>query len=304
MFTLNPSAVHFDEVAHSYSLGDKQLSGITSIIHRYIFPDLYNGVSQEVLLKAAERGTRIHNLVQMYQAGLLTQEDTAEIQPLLDACNGLQFTASEYLVSDNESVASAIDIVAEQDGKIYLCDIKTTSVLNIEYLIWQLSIYALLFELQNPTLAVAGLKAIHFRDGKCQVVDIERTEYAVDLLRAFKEGAETFDNPLHQLPEDMADLLNEYVAVDFQLKEIEQTTKPLEERKKAITEALAKSLTDKGLNKLESDRAKITVGKDSERQSFDLKAFQKSVIYTEHQKLYDDFIKTTTVKGRVTITLK
>ena len=304
MTNFKQSPVLFNEEQHTYTLGELSLSGITSIIHRYIFPDMYAAVSQAVLDKAAERGSRIHKNIELLQAGVIEPNDVEEIRPFVDATKDIHFVASEYLVSDNQSVASSIDLIGEDDNGIVLYDIKTTSVLNMEYLQWQLSIYAYLFEGQNEGLQVAALNAIHIRGNKCQIVPITRlpNEYVVALLDAYRNDADTFINPLHTIPDVFANLLQEYANVELALVEINATAKPLEERKKELQENIANALQSKGLQKLETDTAKITVGKDTERESFDLKAFRASDLFNAEQ--FGGFIKTTKVKGRVTITLK
>lgn len=56
------SQVVFNPDEHTYMLGDKELSGITSVISRQLFPDKYRDVPEYVLRKAAERGTMIHKI--------------------------------------------------------------------------------------------------------------------------------------------------------------------------------------------------------------------------------------------------
>ena len=86
---LNESPVLFNEVEHTYTYEGKTLSGITSIIHKLIFPDLYSGVSQSTLAQAAERGTRMHNFVQLYVSDMLNEEDKAELLPFIEATKGI-----------------------------------------------------------------------------------------------------------------------------------------------------------------------------------------------------------------------
>lgn len=309
MKELIPSAVLFDEEQHTYTLGEKELSGITSIIKRYVFPDMYKNVSEAVLNKAAERGTRIHHLVQLWTMGILSDDDIQELQPFLDAyyASGLDAYEAEYLVSDNESVASSIDLVCiDKDENIVLCDIKTTSVLHTEYLQWQLSIYAYLFEKQNQGMQVHSLSAIHIRDGKCNFVEVQRLpdEYVVALLDAYKSRLETFDNPLRAIPEGLDAMLEAYAENEYTLAEIEAISASYEQRKKELQESIAAALKEKGLSKIETPAAKVTIGNDSERKSFDLKLFQESDLYKGSPDIYGTFIKTSTVKGRVTITPK
>ena len=303
---LNQSPVLFNEVEHTYTYEGKTLSGITSIIHKFIFPDLYSGVSQSTLSQAAERGTRLHNFVQLYVSDMLNEDDKKELQPFIDATKGIGWIASEYLVSDLQTVASSIDLVGNESGNLCLYDLKTTAVLNTEYLRWQLSVYKYLFEKQNCDRHVVGLRAIHFRDGKCAVVNIEPlpTEYVEALLAAYTNGDETFDNPLHHIPDDLNDLLQAYAANEAALAEIDEVRKPLEERKKNLQEAVISSLQSHNLSQIENDTAKVTIGKDSERKTFDLKSFMSSDIYKQAADTYAPFVKTTTTKGRLTITLR
>lgn len=309
MNELIQSAVVFNEEQHTYTLGDKQLSGITSIIKSLLFPDMYANVSQAVLNKAAERGTRIHNLIQLWTMGILSNEDIAELQPFLDAFHAAELDGweSEYLVSDNESVASSIDLVClDKDGNIILCDIKTTSVLHIEYLRWQLSIYAYLFERQNPELKVHGLKAIHICKGKCDIVDIERLNdnQVDDLLTAYRNGATTFANPLHAIPAELDKLLEAYAENDEFLSYIKMVNDQYDKRKKELQAAIGDVLKKQNMSTIETPIAKVTIGKDSVTPKFDYKSFVESDLYKQQPEAYEPFVKMTTTAGRITVTLR
>lgn len=63
---LAQSPVIFNEIDHTYFFGDTQLSGITGIISRYLFPDKYNNVPPYVLEKARLRGSEIHSQLEQY----------------------------------------------------------------------------------------------------------------------------------------------------------------------------------------------------------------------------------------------
>ena len=182
------SAVNFDEKTHTYTLNGKKLRGITGIIRQYICPDKYADVPQFVLDKAAERGTNVHKDCGLYLMGFAPAERSADLQAFIDVCSKIEFAAIEYLVSDNHNFASAIDLVGADD---FLYDIKTTAKLDIEYLQWQLSIYAWLYEAQTGR-KVNGLRAIYIRNGVCKIVDIERlpNEYVSSLLHAAADNAE------------------------------------------------------------------------------------------------------------------
>lgn len=57
---LKQSKVVFYPEDHTYFLKDHELSGITSVLERQLFPDTYAGVEEEILRQAAEYGTAVH----------------------------------------------------------------------------------------------------------------------------------------------------------------------------------------------------------------------------------------------------
>ena len=76
----------------------------------------------------------------------------------------------------NENYASCIDKVYRyDDNTFFLGDIKTTYKLNKEYVQWQLSIYAHLFEKEtNKGAKVSSIFAIWLRGTTHQIVELER----------------------------------------------------------------------------------------------------------------------------------
>lgn len=192
--------VVFDELNHTYTLGDKTLSGVTGLLGRQLFKSKYDGIPEEVMNKAAERGNLIHRQIEMYEAlggDTLASSELASYISLKDS-NGYKTIGSEYLVSNNETVASAIDVVYEKDGEVVLCDIKTTSKLDKEYLSWQLSIYKYLFLLGNPKLKVAGLVAVWLpkeQYGDPTLVEVEEIEQSLveDLIATDARGEQWVD---------------------------------------------------------------------------------------------------------------
>lgn len=172
---LSQSAVVFNEVAHTYRYLGSFLSGVTSLLHRTLFADKYNGISAEVLAKAAAYGHNIHEQIELVDT-LGVESQTPAVQAYLQMKADLNLTtlANEYLVSDEQYIASSIDVVFDD---LTLADVKTTSRLDMEYLSWQLSMYAYLFEMQNPGLKVPRLLAIWLpkpQYGKPNIVEVPR----------------------------------------------------------------------------------------------------------------------------------
>ena len=157
MIQLQDSGICFDAEAHRYFLNGVELQGITGLLRKHIFPNLYADIPQFVLDRAAERGTIIHESIELLDGGFAPAETTPELENYkhIKEENALTTVANEYIVTDNEHFASGIDLVlSDKEDNIILADIKTTSVLDKEYVMWQLSIYAYFLELQNPILKV------------------------------------------------------------------------------------------------------------------------------------------------------
>jgi hypothetical protein len=130
-YKLVKSGVVFDSEHHTYTLDGKQLSGITSLLDRQLFKDKYSGIPEDILRKAAERGTYIHQCCELADEGFPSDCKEAMNYLNLKSKYNLKIEESEYLVSDNEYYASCIDKVYRyDDNTFYLGDIKTTYKLN------------------------------------------------------------------------------------------------------------------------------------------------------------------------------
>ena len=298
MKELAKSKVQFDVNEHIYTNEQgKRLQGVTGVLKKYLFSDMYANVPDFVLNKAAERGSNVHAEIEAIISGFeptaLSQE--AENYKML----GINAIESEYLISDNDNIASSIDIV-DKDYNLY--DIKTTSVLQREYLRWQLSIYAYLFELQNPTLKVGKLFAIHLRDDKCEVIEIERIadEHIVALINAVANNDESFENPIQKtIPAEMEQQIQVIADLELYIAECEAGLKIYKERQDTIKQALLKAMQDNNIQKWETDNISVTRKAEYTRKSVDSKKLQ-----AEYPQAYENCLKETTVKESILFKMK
>ena len=60
---LTKSEVVFNQEAHTYHLGDKELKGVTGMLSAMLFKDKYAGISEDVLAKAAAYGSGVHEAI-------------------------------------------------------------------------------------------------------------------------------------------------------------------------------------------------------------------------------------------------
>lgn len=282
----------------------RYLSGITSLLSRQLFPDKYDGISQATLDAAAARGSAIHeecaDLATFGAAG--TYPETESFARLLTR-EGIEPLEAEYTVSDGEHYASKIDLI---DRSLNLYDLKTTSTLDTDYVSWQLSIYAHLFERQNPGLQVGRLAAIHLRGKRAKLVRVARksSEVISRLLSDDLAGRQYIPQPdAYLTPAGSAGAKNGVLAkltdVERSIVEIKTRLAQAEEQKKSLTEALYQEMDARGVYKLDSPTLSITRIADTTAETFDSKAFR-----ADHPELYGQYLRETSRKGYVKITLK
>lgn len=298
---LKKCPVEFDELAHTYTLDGKQLSGITGIIKDYLFPDMYKGVHERTLEAAAERGSTVHSQVQMIINGFPPARTDRSVEAFFDKMQGTEFIASEYLVSDLHHFASSIDII---DSHLNLYDIKTTSTLNREYLSWQLSIYAYLFELQNPTLKAGALYGCHLRDGKANVIQVERinSEIIADFLCAAADNL-PWANPLERIDDtllkDQATQLARLAEIEDYLADFKARAKAMEDEKAKLTEGLLDIMEQRNVKTYKTDRLTLTRVDAHTSPKFDSTTFKR-----DYPQMYERYVKESQVKRSLRIAIK
>lgn len=298
---LTKCPVEFDELAHTYTLDGKQLSGITGIIKDYLFSDMYKGVHERTLEAAAERGSSVHSQVQMIINGFPTARTDRSVEAFFDKMQGTEFIASEYLVSDLHHFASSIDII---DSRLNLYDIKTTDKLNREYLSWQLSIYAYLFELQNPTLKAGALYGCHLRDGKANVIQVERinSEIIADFLCAAADNL-PWANPLERIDDtllkDQATQLARLAEIEDYLADFKARAKAMEDEKAKLTEGLLDIMEQRNVKTYKTDRLTLTRIDAHTSPKFDSTTFKK-----DYPQMYERYVKESNVKRSLRIAIK
>ena len=231
--------IFFSKEAHIYLTDDgRELIGLTGLMQKHGLGADYSGIPEKVLDKAAAEGTAIHELLQKYDEGEAMLHE-ALVDEYREAIHhiGLKHVASEFLVSDGETVATFIDKVYATGNNMLvdLADVKTTEKVHKRALAWQLGCGKYLFERQNPGVKVRNTFCISINkktrrlNGLVPIEPVSEAE-VIALLEAERKGLIYIDdNALKDaslvIPdEELAVYVNNAVTVSelkAKIKEIE-----------------------------------------------------------------------------------
>lgn len=298
------SPVQFNEDGHTYTLNGNLLQGVTPII-AWLFPETYQGIPKSVLNQAAAYGSLIHKKCELADSMGIIDEDIVRDYMDVMQQNGLKVMLSEYLVSDERNIASCIDKVTEDFD---LCDLKTTSKVHIPNVTMQLSIYAWLFEMQNPGVKAGELYCIWLpkpQYGQADIIRLHRvsSDICSEIVQMYLCGAEPlqartilaqtgfeFERQKQEgdIPEVFSDLMDELIT-------IYEAKKQIEEREKAIKEIVLSQMQKDGADKWGNDLIQFTRKGEYERTSIDSAALKEKM-----PEVFENFKKVTKVAESIT----
>ena len=209
--------------------------------------------------------------------------------------HNLKPIAHEYLVTDSNKYASAIDLVFEnEDGTVDLADIKTTYKLDKDYVSWQLSIYAYLFELCNPGVKVNNLYGLWLRDDKSSYEKVYRHDKD-EVLRLLAD--DTDDNFLPDAPKMPADIVEMASQLEEYFTMLKRYEKQYKEQEKEFKTRLTKLMGEAGIYNISIGGLKISYVKGYTKSSID-----STRLKNEMPEIIDKYSKTTNVSPTIKIT--
>ena len=291
---LKKCGVEFNQEKHEYWLNGKQLQGITGVLERRLFPDKYKFVSKELMERAAERGTFIHEQIELADS-LGVKPDVTEVQNYLKLKEeyGLKILENEYTVSDLENYATNIDGVYDvEENVVDIADYKTTSKFDKESVSWQLSICAYFLEKDNPKVKVRKLFGIWLRGDIARLIEVERKP--VELVKALLL-ADKNDMPFtwsSEIPDSISIEEESIIALSQRKAEIEEE---LETIKAQIMERMAAD----GKKSIDTGKVLITLKAASTQMRFDSKK-----LMADNEELYNQYLKQTAVKESLTLKVR
>lgn len=179
-WTINGRVLEYIDESHTYLVDGIIVPSVTQLLHRK-FNKKYDGISAEVLNKAAIRGTRIHKDIEEY-CRLGKEPEYSETKDFIFVTkkNGLTVKENEIpIILDlgGETFAGRLDLILEAEGELAVADIKTTATLDKEYLAYQLNLYRL-GAIQSYGYDIKRLYGIHLKNGTRKAVPIPIKEAA------------------------------------------------------------------------------------------------------------------------------
>lgn len=187
--------VEFIEDEHIYLCDGIILPSITQIL-KIKFGNKYDGIPKEVLERASEKGNRVHKAIEEFEQYNFNDIGCTELRNYKFLKKHYKFECLNnevpiILFKDNKPVACGrLDLVLQEQGEVGLGDIKRTSVLDKEYLAYQLNLYRIAYQ-QCYDTEITFLRGVHLRDSVRKYITIPiNEEVAMSLLEEFLESRE------------------------------------------------------------------------------------------------------------------
>lgn len=193
--------VEYVEETHTYLIDGVIVPSVTQLL-KYKFPNKYKDIPEQILNDKAEYGTRVHRLIE-----IINDKETGDNMAVLATVKEFDYiiynSLKQYIgmcvkynikplsqeqIVYNELLAGRYDMTAEVKEELSLIDIKTTAVLDKEYLSWQLSIYNWLGKLKVKKLYCIWLPKKEL--GKLVEIDFKTDKEIEDLIKEWSENNE------------------------------------------------------------------------------------------------------------------
>lgn len=191
-YEINGHILEYIDEIHCYICDGIILPSVTKIL-KVKFGDKYKGIDEAVLKRASEKGNEVHNAIENYcKKGI--ESDLKELKNFKFLKKQYKFNVLDnevpiLIFKDDEPVAvGRLDLVLKDGEEVGLGDIKRTSVLDKEYLAYQLNLYRIGY-MQSYGKDIKFLKGLHLREDIRKYVNIPINEkMALELLDEYLGG--------------------------------------------------------------------------------------------------------------------
>ncbi len=189
---INNYTLEYDDETHTYLVDGVIVPSVTQILG-VKFGNKYAGVNRSTLERAANRGTAIHEAIESF-CKYGEYDGTKEVHNFnfLKERYGFSVLENETPIiiskDDTPIAAGRLDLLLDVKGETAIADIKTTSVLDKEYLAYQLNLYRIGYT-QSYGIEVTQLYGVHLREDKRKLVSIPVNEgIAWDIIDEYERG--------------------------------------------------------------------------------------------------------------------
>lgn len=158
---------YIDE-SHTYVYNGVILPSITQIL-KIKFGNKYDGVSENVLKRASDKGTAVHKAIEDYEKRSLDDLNCKELRNYKFLKRMFNFECIDnevpiVLFLNNKPIcAGRIDLILKEKNEYGIGDIKRTSVLDKEYVAYQTNLYRIGYQ-QCYGTEIRFLRGVHLRD--------------------------------------------------------------------------------------------------------------------------------------------
>lgn len=192
-WNLGKIVIEYWEDTHEYLVNGVILPSITTILKKK-FGNKYINVSPEILRKASEKGTNMHQTIQDYEEEGIDDLGCVELQnyKFLKKHYGWRVIYSEIPVvlsiNDEPIAVGRLDQIIEIDGEVGVNDLKRTATFDKEYVAYQTNLYKLAYE-QTYGGKLSFVSGTHLRDDKRKFYKLPvDEEKALELVKEYLEG--------------------------------------------------------------------------------------------------------------------
>ena len=195
--------VEYDDATHTYFCDGIELPSITTMM-KVLFGHKYDDVDPEILQRASERGTFIHNAIENY---CKTGEEINLMElkgfKFLQKKKGFDILENEVPIilfdKDTPIACGRLDLVLLEGEDTGLGDIKATYELDTNYLTYQLNLYRLGYQ-QCYGEEIKFLRGLHLRKKVAKYVDIEINEdKAKEIINLYRDYEFAKDNKFYDM---------------------------------------------------------------------------------------------------------
>lgn len=193
-YTIKGGTLEYYEDEHIYLYEGLRLPSVTKIVGSK-WADEYSNVPKEILNRAGQRGTNVHLAIEHY-CKYSVDDGSQEVRnfKFLQRQYGIEVLDNELplVIFDNDMPVACgrLDMTAEINGQIGICDLKTNAVLNKEKIALQLNLYRIGLK-QSYGVEAKFLKVIHLRGETRKLIDLPiNEELTINILNEYLERVE------------------------------------------------------------------------------------------------------------------